>query len=178
MIIIQFTGLSGAGKSTIAYEVEKKLSEKKYPVEIIDGDEYRLHLCKDLGFSEKDRKENIRRLGFVAKKMARHNIIVLLSAINPYESTRYELKTAYQHVKTVWVKCRIDVLIKRDTKGLYKRALADEKSPDKIFNLSGINDTYEEPAHPDLVVNTDQETVDVSVEKVLAFILANLPVKK
>lgn len=175
MIIIQFTGLSGAGKSTIAKGVEKYLKKRKLTVEIIDGDEYRKHLCKDLGFSEADRKENIRRLGAVAVQMANKNKIVLISAINPYEQSRMQLYKEYKNVKTVWVNCNLSELIKRDTKGLYKRALLEDSNPEKIHNLTGINDLYEQPNAPDLTIHTDKETIEESVKKVLNLIVRNLP---
>jgi adenylylsulfate kinase len=176
MIIIQFTGLSGAGKSTIAKGVEKELKKRKLAVEIIDGDEYRKHLCKDLGFSEADRKENIRRLGVVAVQMANKNSIVLISAINPYEQSRMQLHREYKNVKTVWVNCNLEELIKRDTKGLYKRALLEDSNPEKIHNLTGINDLYEQPVAPDLLIHTDKEKIEESVKQVVNFILRNLPV--
>lgn len=170
MIIVQLTGLSGAGKTSLAREVQKDLLSRSYSVELIDGDEYRKTLCKDLGFSEADRKENIKRLGFVAEKLANHNIIVILAAINPFESSRKELCQKYQNVKTVWIKCSLETLIRRDTKGLYKRALLNTDHKDKLTNLSGVNDVYEEPLTADLIIETDNESLEVSAQRLLRFI--------
>jgi len=175
MILIQFTGLSGSGKSTIAAGVSEALEQLGYRVEMIDGDEYRKSLCKDLGFSEADRKENIRRLGFVGNRLAHHGVIVLMSAINPYESSRKELKQYGHHVKTVWVKCDMDTLIRRDTKDLYRKALLPDTHAEKVHNLTGVNDPYELPINADLVLETDRETVERSVEVLKQYILDQLP---
>jgi adenylylsulfate kinase len=171
MIIVQLTGLSGAGKTSLAQEVQKELVNRNYSVELIDGDDYRRTLCKDLGFSEQDRKENITRLGFVAEKLAKHNIIVIIAAINPFESSRTELSQKYNNVKTIWIKCSLETLIKRDTKGLYRRALLDAAHKDKLMNLSGVNDVYEEPLHADLTIETDNESIDVSAKRLIGFIV-------
>ncbi len=178
MVIVQLTGLSGAGKTSLAQAVQRELLSKKYPVEIIDGDDYRQTLCKDLGFSEKDRKENIRRLGFVAEKLAKFKVIVIVAAINPYEISRLELRGRYSNVKTVWIKCSMETLINRDTKGLYKRAMLEHGDKDKLMNLSGINDVYEEPEVIDLVIETDCESLDQSAQKLLQLILDSLPTSR
>ena len=126
-------------------------------------------LCKDLGFSKADRQENIRRLGKVAAGLAPQKTVVIIAAINPYQQVRHELKTHYG-VKTVWINCDIDELLKRDTKGLYKRALLPSEHPDKIHNLTGINDTYEIPIDYDLQINTHLETLEQSVDKLMGFV--------
>jgi adenylylsulfate kinase len=154
MIFIQLTGLSGAGKSTLATAVKELLQDDGYKVEIIDGDVYRKKLCPDLGFSKEDRNENIRRLGFVANLLATHGVISILAAINPYEEIRRELSAYGPHVKTVWISCDLQTLMKRDTKQLYKRAMLPNDHPEKIHNLTGVNDPFEEPADPDLVIDT------------------------
>lgn len=154
MIFVQLTGLSGAGKSTIANAVKKLLQEDGYKVEIIDGDVYRKKLCPDLGFSKEDRNENIRRLGFVANLLATHGVISILAAINPYEDIRRELSAYGHHVKTVWINCDLQTLMKRDTKQLYKRAFLPDDHPEKIHNLTGVNDPFEEPVDADLVIDT------------------------
>ena len=140
MLFIQFTGLSGAGKSTIASGVKAVLERKGYRVEVIDADIYRPILCPDLGFSKHDRIENIRRLGFVATLLAKNGVITILAAINPYELARKELVANGTKVKTVWINCDLETLIKRDTKGLYHKALLPNNSPNKIHNLTGVND--------------------------------------
>jgi adenylylsulfate kinase len=173
MLIIQFTGLSGCGKTTLSNHCKMLLEQQNHTVEIIDGDTYRNTLCKDLGFSKADRMENIRRLGNVAHALAPNKSVVIIAAINPYQQVRHELKTKYG-VKTVWINCDINELLKRDTKGLYKRALLPAKHPDKIFNLTGINDTYEEPEDYDLQVNTHLETTEQSVNQLMGFIIKQL----
>ena len=163
--MIQLFGLSGAGKTTLANAVKEELLKRKLKVEIIDGDEYRKVICKDLSFTKTDRLENISRLGFIANILARNGIIAILSAISPYEEAREDLKKRYHNVYTVWLKCPIDELIRRDTKGLYRRALLPGNDPDKINNLTGINDTFEAPENPDLVIDTS--TNDISGAKTI-----------
>lgn len=171
-MIIQLTGLSGAGKTTLVEGVKSLLEKHSFRIEIIDGDAYRKTLCKDLGFSKEDRMENIRRLGKAAWSFKDKADFILIAAINPFEVIRNELKEKYA-TKTVWIKCDIPVLIKRDTKGLYKRALLHDDHPDKIFNLTGVNDTYEIPAEPDLVIDTSNEPAGQSVHKFYEFLLCS-----
>jgi adenylylsulfate kinase len=177
-MILLFCGLSGAGKSTLAEKVRHKLASEDIFIEIIDADEYRQRLFRDLGFSMEDRFENIRRLGFIANKFSSHNIITIISAINPYDSIRKELARTYKNVKVVHIDCDIDVLISRDTKGLYKRALLPEGHPDKLSNLTGINDPFEAPAAPDLRVNTDKTSIKECVNEIRAFIIQNIVKEK
>lgn len=132
MIFIQFTGLSGAGKTTLTTVVRNELLKLDYKVEMIDGDEFRVNLCKDLGFSKENKMTNIRRLGFVDKLLLRNDIIVLLSAINPYEEVRNEIKNMAPNLYTVWINCSMGTLVERDTKGIYHRALLPDGHPDKI----------------------------------------------
>ncbi len=174
MIFIQLTGLSGAGKSTLSFLVKEKLMEIGYEVEVIDGDEYRKVICRDLGFSKEDRQENIRRLAFIGNLLSRHRIIVILSAINPYESVRSEVKNNYPGVYTIWLDCPVDLLIKNDIKGLYRRALLPDLHPEKIGNFTGISDIYENPENPDYVIHTHQESISESADKLLNFILNKL----
>lgn len=172
-MIIQFCGLSGAGKTTLAKAAKKQLAADGIPLEVIDGDEYRTFICKDLGFSKADRMENIRRLAFIAYTFSKHNIVAIICAINPYRLIREELKANYPNVKTAYINCSLDELVKRDTKGLYKKALLPEGHADKISNLTGVNDPFEIPTAPDLVINTDKENIEQSLEKLVAFIKAN-----
>jgi len=177
-MILLFCGLSGAGKSTLAEKVRHKLASEDIFIEIIDADEYRQRLFKDLKYSMEDRFENIRRLGFIANKFSSHNIITVISAINPYDSIRKELKRTYKNVKVVHVDCDVDVLISRDTKGLYKRALLPEGHPDKLNNLTGINDPFEAPSSPDLYINTDRATIKECVNEIRSFIVKNIVKEK
>lgn len=174
MILIQLTGLSGAGKTTIANNVKNELENLCFKAEVIDGDEYRKSLCKGLGFSKDDRCENIRRLGFVGMKLAEHDVIAILAAINPYEEARGELQQKSDLVKTVWIDCDLETLKRRDPKGLYERAFLPEGDPNKISNLTGVNDPFEIPADPDLIIKTNEETESESTQKLLQFILANI----
>lgn len=174
MLFIQLTGLSGSGKTTIANGVKIILEDKGFHVEVIDGDVYRKKLCSDLGFSKEDRNENIRRLGFVSNRFAVNGVISILAAINPYEEIRKELSLYGTHVKTVWIHCDLDTLIRRDTKQLYKRAFLSDDHPEKIKNLSGMNDPYETPLNPDLVVNTGIESEEESINLLAEFIIKEI----
>jgi adenylylsulfate kinase len=174
MLFIQLTGLSGSGKSTIANGVKELLGKENFQVEVIDGDRYRKVICPDLGYSKKDRNENIRRLGFVANLLATHGVISILAAINPYDEIRRELKAYGPHVITVWIKCGMDTLIQRDTKHLYKKALLPDGHPEKISNLTGVNDPFEAPTKPDLIINTEVESKEESIGKLFEFILEKI----
>ncbi|WP_343672594.1 adenylyl-sulfate kinase [Chitinophaga sp.] len=173
-MIIQLCGLSGAGKTTIATSVKRKAMAYGTPIEIIDGDNYREFLCKDLGFSKADRCENIRRLGFVASRLSGHGIICIISAINPYRTMREELTNAYEQVKTVFVDCPVAELVQRDTKGLYKRAMLPDNHPDKLRNLTGVNDPFEAPLSPDLHLKTNEKTVAACTNELFNFIQASI----
>lgn len=170
MLLIQLTGLSGAGKTTLAFRVQQLLLQREIAVEIIDGDAYRKTLCKDLGFSPEDRRENIRRLGEKANELVQKNTIAIIAAINPYDDVRRELKAKYKAF-TVWVHCSLDILVIRDTKGLYRKALLPDGHPDKITNLTGINDHYDIPINPDLIIQTHTEDAEVSAHRLLQFVL-------
>lgn len=167
LMIIQMTGLSGAGKTTIALAAKERMDFLGIPLEVIDGDVYRKTLCKDLGFSREDRCENIRRLGTLAHTL---DVPVIISAINPFASARLALRDAYG-ARTVWVDCPLPVLVTRDTKGLYRRALLPDGHPDKLYNLTGVGDAYEVPLEADLVLHTDLQTPEESVERLVGFIL-------
>lgn len=170
MPIYQFTGLSGAGKTTLAEEVASSFNAIGTEIVIIDGDVYRKTICKDLGFSMADRQENIRRLGAEAYKHSLQNRIVIISAINPFEMIRQELTEKYG-AKTIYINCAMNTLKARDTKGLYKRALLPEGHPDKLLHFTGISDTYEAPIMPDLEIHTDLESKSESAQKIFNFIL-------
>ena len=173
MLMIQFTGLSGAGKSTIASAVLALLQEAGISTTVIDGDQFRKTICRDLGFSKQDRQENIRRLARYANSLQPETAVVIIAAINPYEETRRELQVLYGAL-TVWIHCALPVLLERDTKGLYKRALLPDTAPEKIYNMTGINDPYEAPSDAVLILQTDQEEAPVSAEKLFDFIMTQL----
>jgi len=169
-MIIQFCGLSGSGKTLLANKAKEQFKSEHLHIEVIDGDEYRRSLCSDLGFSQSDRHTNIRRLAFVASRFAQYGIIPIICAINPYQLIRQEVSSTYPDVKTVYLKCGLEELIRRDTKGLYARAILPHGHSDRLNNLSGINDPFEVPANPDLVLETDRETVNESAQRLFSFI--------
>jgi adenylylsulfate kinase len=162
-VTVWFTGLSGAGKTTISRAVEQELKSYGYRVEILDGDLVRQHLTKGLGFSKEDRDENIRRVGFVANLLTRNQVIVLVSAISPYREIREEVRQQIVNFVEVYVNAPLAVCEKRDVKGLYKKARSGE-----IKNFTGIDDPYEPPLHPEVECRTDLETLEESVSKVLS----------
>ncbi len=157
-----FTGLSGAGKSTLAAAVSAELRGRGIPVEVLDGDEVRQNLSKGLGFSREDRDTNIRRIGYVARLLARNGVAVITAAISPYRAIRDEVREEIGAFVEVYVKASLDECIRRDTKGLYRRALAGE-----IPQFTGVSDPYEEPLAPELVIDTEREEVADSASRVL-----------
>lgn len=177
-MIIQLCGLSGAGKSTLARGAETILTNNGFAVEIIDGDEYRKTLCYGLGFSKKDRFENLRRMAFVAGQLSRHGIISIICAINPYEEIRQEISNTYPGVKTIHIDCPVCVLRTRDTKGLYRKAFLPDDDPEKITNLTGVNDPFDVPAQPDMYINTSLDAIDDCVNRMVSFIHKNVQVQK
>jgi adenylyl-sulfate kinase len=158
-----FTGMSGAGKSTISRLLELKLRQLGARVEVLDGDVVRTHLSKGLGFSKQDRDENVRRIGFVCELLARHGVIAVAAAISPYRDVRDEVRARIPNFVEVYVECPVEVLAERDVKGLYRRALAGE-----IAQFTGINDPYEPPLTPEVTVNSSRESPEESVEKIWA----------
>ena len=160
---VWFTGLSGAGKSTLADRLGPLLQQLGHKVEVLDGDVVRTNLSKGLGFSKEDRDTNIRRIGFVCNLLTRNDVVAISAAISPYREIRDENRKMIGNFVEVYVKCPIPVLAERDVKGLYKKALAGE-----IKNFTGIDDPYEEPLHPEVLVESDKETVDQSLHKIVA----------
>jgi adenylyl-sulfate kinase len=160
---IWFTGLSGAGKSTISEILERELRALGRKVEVLDGDVVRTHLSKGLGFSKEDRDTNIRRIGWVCEVLSRNDVIAIGAAISPYRAIRDEIRERIPNFFEVFVDVPLEVLIQRDTKGLYKKALAGE-----IKGFTGIDDPYEPPLDPELVIHTDKETPAESAGRILA----------
>lgn len=158
-----FTGLPCSGKSTLAQLVGAELERRGRGVEILDGDMVRTHLTKGLGFSKADRDENIRRIGFVCKLLNRHGAAAIGAAISPYRATRDEVRASIPIFVEVYVKAALETCIRRDVKGQYKKALAGE-----IKNFTGVDDPYEPPPHPEVVVETDRETPEQSAAHILA----------
>jgi adenylyl-sulfate kinase len=160
---IWFTGLSGAGKTTLARILEGQLRRRGLRVEVLDGDVVRTNLSKGLGFSKEDRDTNIRRIGFVCHLLSRNNVVAIAAAISPYREIRDELREQIGDFVEVFAHCPIDVLSERDVKGLYKKALAGE-----IKNFTGVDDPYEAPLSAEVVVHTDKETPEESARAIVA----------
>lgn len=158
-----FTGMSGAGKSTISNLLEKRLREMGAKVEVLDGDVVRTNLSKGLGFSKEERDINVRRIGFVCELLSRNGVIAIAAAISPYRAVRDEVRARTANFVEVYVECPVEVLAERDVKGLYKKALAGE-----IPQFTGITDPYEPPASPEVTVNSSKETPEESVARIWA----------
>jgi len=163
-VVLWFTGLSGSGKSTVANEVAHKMHGREKLVYILDGDNIRHGLNKDLGFSPEDRKENIRRISEVANLFADAGLITITAFISPYAKDRNFCRELVGEGRflEIYVKASLKTCEKRDPKGMYKKARAGE-----IKEFTGINAPYEEPENPELIIDTDKETVEESAEKVL-----------
>ncbi len=157
-----FTGLPCSGKSAIADRLAEILKERGLRVERLDGDIVRQSLTKDLGFSKADRDTNIRRVTFVAKLLSRNGVAVLTSFVSPYKAIRDESRKEIEHFVEAYAKCSLEECIRRDVKGMYKKAIEG-----KIPEFTGISDPYEEPEKPEILVETDKETLEESTQKVL-----------
>ena len=161
-VVLWFTGLSGAGKSTLAEALEPKLRAEGKKVEALDGDVVRTHLSKGLGFSREDRDTNIARIAFVAHLLQRNGVVVLVSAISPYRNTRDDARKLIGDFVEIHVAPPLEECIKRDVKGLYKKAIAGE-----IKQFTGISDPYEAPLNAELTIDTSNVSVDEGVSRIL-----------
>jgi adenylylsulfate kinase len=160
------TGLSGSGKTTIARALEPKLKELGFKTELLDGDVVRKELSPDLGFTKEDREKHARRVVYLCKLLSRNGIVSIVSLISPYREFRAYARKEIginDNFIEVYVNCSLESCIKRDPKGLYKKALAGE-----IRDLTGLQDPYEEPLNPEIVIYTENETLDQAVNKVLS----------
>jgi len=157
-----FTGLSGSGKSTLSQLLATRLRGLGARVEVLDGDIIRTQLCKGLGFSREDREENIRRIGFICELLARNGVIAIVAAISPYRACRDELRQRITNFVEIYMRCPLEVLIQRDVKGLYKKALSGE-----IAQFTGISDVYEPPLAPEVTIDSSAEMPELSVVAVL-----------
>ena len=164
---VWLTGLSGAGKSTIAFALERELIARGRAVDVLDGDEIRKLLSKGLGFSREDRDANVARIAFVASLLVRHGAAVISGAISPYAQARAAARERIGDFVEVYVRCSMEELIRRDTKGLYMRALSGE-----LKRFTGISDPYEEPETPEVIVDTDREPLEACVAKIVEFLEA------
>lgn len=169
-VVIWFTGLSGSGKSTISVALEKALFEQNITSYRLDGDNIRHGLNQNLGFSPEDRKENIRRIGEVGKLMVDAGVVTMTAFISPYEEDRNTVRDILEDGEfiEVYTKCSLDECESRDPKGLYKKARSGE-----IKEFTGINAPYEEPSNPEIVIDTENESLEESVEKIVAYLKEN-----
>lgn len=163
--VLWFTGLSGSGKTTVAKRLEQELKARGVRVERLDGDVVRQSLTADLGFSKVDRDKNIQRVTFVAKLLSRNGVGVLASFISPYRATRDWVRSEVTNFIEVFVDCSLEECIRRDVKGLYSKALAGE-----IKEFTGVSDPYEPPLNPEIVVNTDEESIEESFAKIIGYL--------
>ncbi|MDX2242840.1 MAG: adenylyl-sulfate kinase [Leptolyngbyaceae cyanobacterium bins.302] len=164
-VILWLTGLSGAGKTTIAQHLEHKLRSRDRPVELLDGDGIRQNLSKGLGFSREDRDNNVRRVGYVANLLSRNGVIVIVALISPYRSVRDELRSTLNNFVEIYVNAPLEVCEARDVKGLYAKARSGQ-----IQSFTGIDDPYEVPLNPDITCHTAEETVAESVGKIVTWL--------
>ena len=170
-VVLWFTGLSGSGKSTLAHALEEKLFNMGCRTFVLDGDNVRHGLNSNLGFSEADRSENIRRISEVSKLMLEAGLIVMTAFISPFKEDRNEARAliAKDNFIEIYCKASMETCEKRDVKGLYKKARAGE-----IKNYTGIDSPYEAPVNPELIIDTDQETLDYSVSKIMNYLEASI----
>jgi adenylylsulfate kinase len=171
-LTLWFTGLSGAGKSTVAEIVERELRDRGHDVEVLDGDVVRQNLSKGLGFSKEDRDTNIRRIAFVADLLSRNGVIAVTAAISPYRETRDEARARMNgRFVEIHVKASLETCAKRDTKGLYEKAFRGE-----IKEFTGVSDPYEDPLDPELVLDTERESPEESARRVVELVEAQVEV--
>ncbi len=163
-LTLWLTGLSGSGKSTITQALYTKLKDlnPEIKIEILDGDEIREHLCRDLGFSRDDRLKNIERIGFLAGKISKHGVLVIVPVIAPYQSARDLARQLSENFVEVFISASLETVKSRDPKGLYKKALSGE-----IKNFTGVSDPYEIPENPDILIETEAMSVNDSCNKII-----------
>jgi adenylyl-sulfate kinase len=172
-LTVWFTGLSSAGKTTLAHAVYERLRGSDAQIEMLDGDEVRQYLCRGLGFSKEDRDENIRRIAYVASLLTKHGVVVLVSAISPYREARQCARERIGRFLEVYVNAPLTVCEQRDVKGLYKKARAGE-----LHGMTGIDDPYEPPLAPDVECRTDAESIEDCAARVTAEIARRCPIWK
>lgn len=166
-VILWFTGLSGAGKSTLAHAVEEELHQREYRTIVLDGDNVRHGLCADLGFSDKDRKENIRRIGEMTRLILESGVIALTAFVSPFREDRRNVRGLFPHGEfiEIYCDCALEVCEGRDVKGIYKKARNGE-----IEHFTGISSPYEQPENPELAIRTDIVPLDESVRVIIDYL--------
>ncbi|HZT95689.1 MAG TPA: adenylyl-sulfate kinase [Chloroflexota bacterium] len=157
-----FTGLSGSGKSTLANILVERLRMMDRRVELLDGDEVRQHLTKDLGFSKEDRDTNITRISYVAKLLSRNGVVAITAAISPYREARDRARAEIDDFVEIFVQCPLEICAQRDVKGLYAKAMRGE-----IPNFTGVSDPYEEPENPEILIRSGEQSPEESVHQIL-----------
>ena len=163
--VVWLTGLPASGKTTVARELEDELRGRGLKVEVMDGDEVRKGLSRDLGFSKEDREIHAMRVAYVSKLLSRNGVAVIVALISPYRSFRQAIREDIEHFIEVFVRCPVEECAKRDPKGLYAKAFAGE-----VKDFTGVDDPYEDPDSPELVLDTVEEETAESVDKVLAWL--------
>ncbi len=161
-VTLWFTGLPSSGKSTIARQLERLFRKWGVKTELLDGDVVRTHLSKDLGFSREDRDTNVKRIAYVCQLLSRNDVVAIASFVSPYREARDNARRMIGNFVEIYVKTSLEECEKRDVKGLYKKARAGE-----VQGMTGVNDPYEEPLHPDILIETEKESVEQSIEKIL-----------
>ncbi len=167
-VTVWLTGLSGAGKTTLAGLLLRRLQEQGIKAEILDGDVIRKRLWPELGYQKQDRDESVRRLGRVCDILSRNGVVVIVAAISPYRAAREALRSQLPNFIEVYVSCPLNILVARDVKGFYKKALAGE-----IQGFTGVSDPYEPPEYPDLIIGSDSESADVSAGRIWASLVSS-----
>jgi adenylyl-sulfate kinase len=160
--VVWLTGLPKSGKTTIANELAKELRRRGLRVEVLDGNEVRENLSPDLGFSKADRETHAKRVTYISKLLSRNGVAVIVALISPYRSFREHARGEIKNFVEVWVKCPVETCMKRDKEGLYKKALEG-----KIKDMTGVNDPYETPLKPEVVVDTDGETPNEGADRII-----------
>lgn len=164
-VAVWFTGLPCSGKSTLARHLEQRLRDMGIAVRVLDGDDLRRSLSRGLGFSRSDREEHLRRLALLVRFLTDSGILTVTATISPYRSVREAARRTLKHFAEIYVKCPLEVCVQRDVKGLYRKALAGE-----IEQFTGVSDPFEEPDAPDVVVETDKESIIECVARIVAYL--------
>ena len=160
--VLWLTGLPGSGKTTLTKRLEEILRKKGLKLEVFDGDEVRKWLSPEAGFSREDRERHIKRVAMISKLLSRNGIAVIVSLVSPYRSVRNFARNEIENFLEIWIKCSVETCIKRDPKGLYKKAQSGG-----IKDMTGVQDVYEEPRNPELIIDTENNSVDECIDTLI-----------